>query len=81
MIPCEALVAFKDIPIMEGVEMQERLLSMEKFVESGKPVVTSARRFINSGIIRQKILNIAVVTLFSLSVSPSAHKRSYGVIH
>ena len=38
MIPCEALVVFKYITIMEGVEMQERLLSMEKFVESGKPV-------------------------------------------
>jgi rSAM/selenodomain-associated transferase 2 len=73
-----AIGGFKDIPIMEDVEIQVRLRSIGKFVKIREPVVTSARRFIKHGIIRQQILNTALVFLYHLGVSPSDLKRFYG---
>lgn len=72
-----AIGGFKDIPIMEDVEIQMRLRSMGRFVKICEPVVTSARRFIKRGIIRQQILNTALVFLYHLGVSPLNLKRFY----
>ncbi len=72
-----AIGGFKDIPIMEDVEIQMRLRSMGRFVKICEPVVTSARRFIRRGIIRQQILNTALVFLYHLGVSPLNLKRLY----
>lgn len=61
---------FPNIPIMEDVEIQKRLRSMGRFVKIQDPVVTSARRFLNFGIIKQEIFNISIVLLYHLGVSP-----------
>ena len=62
---------------MEDVEIQIRLRSMGRFVKICEPVVTSARRFIKRGIIRQQILNTALVFLYHLGVSPLNLERFY----
>jgi rSAM/selenodomain-associated transferase 2 len=68
---------FKEIAIMEDVEIQMRLRSMGKFVKICEPAVTSARRFIEFGIVRQQILDIVLVSLYHFGVSPSFLKRFY----
>src|SRR5919108_3890503 len=54
------LGGFKDIPIMEDLEIQKRLRSMGRFVKICEPAVTSARRFIDNGIIMQQIQKIVL---------------------
>lgn len=61
---------FKRIPIMEDVEIWKRLRGLGKFVKLDTPVVTSARRYLQNGIIRQQVLNTILVILYHLGVSP-----------
>jgi len=69
---------FREMPIMEDVEIQKRLRHMGRFVKIRQPVRTSARRFLTHGIIRQQVLNIGLVFLYHTGVSPSRLKRFYG---
>jgi hypothetical protein len=68
---------FKEIPIMEDVEIQKRLRSLGKFIKINMPVITSARRYLHNGILRQQILNTVLVTFYHLGVSPHRLKRYY----
>lgn len=68
---------FKDIPLMEDVEIQKRLRRLGKFAKIRKPVITSARRFVTCGIIRQQILNTGLVFLYHLGADPSRLARFY----
>lgn len=68
---------FSDIPIMEDVEIQSRLKAHGKFIKLSIPVQTSARRFLKNGIIWQQIVNIMLILLFKLGVSPENIKRYY----
>ena len=68
---------FKDMPIMEDVEIQKRLRRLGKFVKIRKPVITSARRFVNCGIIRQQILNTGLVFSYHLGTDTSCLARFY----
>ncbi len=68
---------FQDIPIMEDVEFQTRLRQIGKFIKIRTPVVTSARRYLENGIIRQQVLNTVLVLLYHLGASPSFLKRYY----
>lgn len=68
---------FKDIPIMEDVEIQKRIRHIGKFVKIRTPVVTSARRYMENGIVLQQIINTILVLLYYLGVSPSFLKRYY----
>lgn len=44
---------FQEIPMMEDVEIQKRLRQTARFVKIRRPVITSARRFLLKGLIRQ----------------------------
>jgi rSAM/selenodomain-associated transferase 2 len=68
---------FKEIPIMEDVEIQKRLRGLGRFIKINKPVVTSARRFLQNGTLRQQVLNTVLVTLYHLGISPHILKRYY----
>jgi len=68
---------FKEIPIMEDVEIQKRLRGCGKFIKINKPVVTSARRYLQNGTIRQQLLNTVLVILYHLGISPYLLKRYY----
>jgi len=41
------------------------------------PIITSARRFLRRGVVRQQLVNILVVALFELGVSPQRLVRLY----
>lgn len=71
---------FKEIPLMEDFEIQKKLRKMGRFVKIRKPVMTSARRFLLKGIIRQQLLNIGLVLLYSAGVSPHRLKHYYKAV-
>lgn len=68
---------FKHLPIMEDVEIQKRLRKEGKFVKLRQPVVTSARRFMKKGPVRQLVLVTILVTFYHLGLSPSTLKCFY----
>lgn len=74
----ESIGGFREIPIMEDVEIQKRLRRMGRFVKVRQPVCTSARRFLLHGIIKQQLMNIWLVLLYHAGISPSRLKRIYG---
>ena len=51
----EQVGGFPELPLMEDVEIQESLRKIGCFVKIRHPVVTSARRFLSNGIIRQPV--------------------------
>jgi rSAM/selenodomain-associated transferase 2 len=73
----ELIGGFQEIPIMEDVEIQRRLRKMGRFVKIRQPVVTSARRFLTNGIIKQQMLNTGLVFLYHAGFSPFWLKRFY----
>lgn len=68
---------FREIPIMEDVEIQRRLRRRGRFAKLDVPVVTSARRSVQRGLLRQQALNVALVALYHLGVEPARIKRLY----
>jgi len=68
---------FAEIPLMEDVEIQDRLRRLGRFVKLRDPMVTSARRFVRHGILRQQALNAALVGLYRLGVAPERLARAY----
>lgn len=73
----ERIGGFREMPILEDVEIQERLRRAGRFVKLRQPVVTSARRFLRYGPVRQQALNVGIVLLYNLGVSPARLKRLY----
>ncbi|MCW9064956.1 MAG: TIGR04283 family arsenosugar biosynthesis glycosyltransferase [Ignavibacteriaceae bacterium] len=74
----ELIGGFREIPIMEDVEIQKRLRKMGRFIKIRQPVITSARRFFAHGIIKQQVLNMGLVFLYHAGFSPFWLKRFYG---
>jgi hypothetical protein len=73
----EQVGGFPEIPLMEDVEIQKSLRKIGRFVKIRHPMVTSARRFLLNGIIRQQLLNTVLVLLYHAGVSPVRLKRFY----
>jgi rSAM/selenodomain-associated transferase 2 len=73
----EHLGGYEEMPLMEDVEIQQRLRKIGRFVKLNTPVVTSARRFLSNGIVRQQLLNTALVLLYHAGISPVRLKRFY----
>jgi rSAM/selenodomain-associated transferase 2 len=74
----EEVGGFPELPLMEDVEIQRRLRRRGRFVKLPDPVVTSARRFVRHGVVRQQLRNVALVSLYYLGVSPARLARGYG---
>ncbi|HYG64282.1 MAG TPA: TIGR04283 family arsenosugar biosynthesis glycosyltransferase [Thermoanaerobaculia bacterium] len=68
---------FREIPIMEDLEIQRRLRRRGRFVKLDLPVTTSARRFVHRGPLRQQALNVGLVSLYLLGMEPGRIKRLY----
>ena len=68
---------FKEIPVMEDVEIQGRLRKIGKFIKLAPPVVTSARRYLQNGPFRQHWITTGVVLRYHLGVSPYLLGRRY----
>ena len=73
----QAIGGFREMPILEDVEIQARLRRAGRFVKVPQPVVTSARRFVCCGPVRQQAVNTGLVLLYHLGVSPARLKRFY----
>ncbi len=68
---------YKNIPVMEDLEIQKELRRKGRFIKLPLAVTTSARRFIQNGIIRQQLLNNALVMAYETGVSPGRIKEFY----
>jgi rSAM/selenodomain-associated transferase 2 len=68
---------FKEIPVMEDAEIQERLRKIGRFIKLRDPVVTSARRYLRNGPLRQHLVTTGVVLLYHLGVPARMLGRRY----
>jgi rSAM/selenodomain-associated transferase 2 len=73
------LGGFKNIPIMEDVELMMRIRDGRgKIAILSEPVITSARRWESEGILRCTIRNWVLIILYALGVAPEKLSRYYG---
>lgn len=68
---------YRQIPIMEDIDIVRRIKRRCTFKKLNLPIVTSSRRFEKNGVVWQEIKNIALVFLYLLGVSPYFLKRFY----
>ena len=73
----EQLNGFSEIPFLEDVDFLQRLHRIGRVALLHQPITTSARRFLERGIIRQQLTNIFLVILYLLGVSPENLKKWY----
>ena len=73
----EALGGYAQLPIMEDVDLVRRLRREGRMVWSPVPIVVSARRWERDGWLRRSVLNMVLVGLFYLGVSPGWLARRY----
>lgn len=73
----EQMGGFANIPIMEDLEFYRRLVKKTKVHIIKEPVVTSARRFVERGIIRQWGINQIIKAGYALGVSHEKLARLY----
>jgi hypothetical protein len=68
---------FPDIPIMEDYELIRRLRRAGKIVLADQAVRTSARRWLNLGILRTWLLNQIIIAAYHMGVPPGRLVRWY----
>ncbi len=73
----EELKGFEEIPIMEDVDFLRRLRRTGELALLKEPVTTSARRFLEHGILRQQLLNTILVISYILGAKPESLKKWY----
>jgi rSAM/selenodomain-associated transferase 2 len=73
----ERLGGFKEIPLMEDLDFLRRLRSTGRVALIPRPVTTSARRFLERGLVRQQLLNVALVTAYAFGTRPERLVRWY----
>ena len=73
----QAIGGFEEYPILEDVEIQQRLRSCGQFRKSHLPVVTSSRRFTKIGPISQQFLNALILTAYYGGASPITLAKLY----
>ncbi|MGB2959277.1 MAG: glycosyltransferase, partial [Bacteroidota bacterium] len=62
---------------MEDLDFLNRLRRKGRLVLLPVPVITSARRFLEGGVLRTQMKNVLLVLLFVLGVNPTLLKRFY----
>ena len=73
----QKLRGYKEIPIMEDYDFYKRLWKQGKVILIRIPVISSARRFIKKGVIRQLLINKFVVLAYWAGVDFQTIKRFY----
>jgi rSAM/selenodomain-associated transferase 2 len=68
---------YKDIPLCEDVEWHLRVKKITQPIQLPFPVKSSARRFQRRGWIKSAFLNLSLVCLFRMGVSPNALHKIY----
>lgn len=73
----QTLHGYKEMPIMEDYDFYKRLGRQGKVILIRTPVISSARRFIRKGVIRQLLINKFVVLAYWAGVDIQTIKRFY----
>lgn len=73
----QTLRGYKEIPIMEDYDFYKRLGNQGKVILIRMPVISSARRFVKKGVIRQLLINKCVVLAYWAGVNIQTIKRFY----
>ena len=73
----QKLHGYKEMPIMEDYDFYKKLGKEGKVVLIRMPVISSARRFIKKGVIRQLLINKFVVLAYWAGVDIQTIKRFY----
>lgn len=73
----EKIGRYKEIPIMEDIEIQKRLRKEGVFIKLKAPVITSSRKFKSDGVLWNQIKNIYLVIFYLVGVSPRNLARYY----
>lgn len=73
----QTLNGYKKMPIMEDYDFYKRLGRQGKVILIRMPVISSARRFIRKGVIRQLLINKFVVLAYWAGVNIQTIKRFY----
>ena len=67
----EALQGYADLPIMEDVDLVQRLRRHGRLFRSALPAVTSARRWERDGWVTRTARHVALILLYFLGVPPA----------
>jgi rSAM/selenodomain-associated transferase 2 len=73
----ESIGGYAEIPIFEDLDIVKRLSRKARFAHVAHTVVTSSRRFSDTGPIRQQALNLALWSAYQLGLSPQRLSRYY----
>ncbi|MEH2156117.1 TIGR04283 family arsenosugar biosynthesis glycosyltransferase [Nostoc sp.] len=68
---------FPELPIMEDFELMRRLKRIGRIVIIPTPVVTSARRWLQKGVLKTTLLNQLVIIAYLFGVSPERIRSWY----
>jgi len=71
------LGGFPNIPIMEDFELIRKLRKKGDIVTLPEPVQTSARRWLNFGILKTTLINQLIIVSYFMGISPVAIARLY----
>ncbi len=74
----EQLSGFSEISFMEDVDFLQRLHRTGRVTLLKQPITTSARRFLERGVLRQQLINIILVVFYLLGAKPETLKKWYG---
>jgi len=67
----DAIGGFPDLPVMEDWEIVARLHRRGRVVVLEAPAVTSAKSFVDNGLVRSTLVNAAVIAGYRLGVDPA----------
>jgi rSAM/selenodomain-associated transferase 2 len=68
---------FPELPIMEDFELMRRLRSTGRIVILRTPVITSGRRWLQTGVFKTTLLNQIIIIAYLLGVSPNRIRSWY----
>jgi hypothetical protein len=73
------LGGYREMPLLEDVDLLRRMRRHGRLAVVPRPVTTSARRFVERGIVRQQLLNGAILLAHAAGVSAARLARWYAV--
>jgi len=68
---------YSEIPILEDLELQIRLKEQGVLVRPSASVITSARRFVNNGILRQTMRDFMILVGYFIGIQPEKLAQYY----
>jgi len=68
---------FPELPIMEDFELMRRLHSIGRIVILNTPVITSARRWLQKGVLKTTLLNQIIIIAYLIGISPQRIRSWY----